>query len=128
MEAKAINEESQVAQISEVKAERADPKKWLLVYTEFGYAEVNLEKFRAQLDQMAKESAEMQENLREYFEMQYAELVQQEDQKFKAEAELASAKEEEEKRLENIKEQSKAPGLEEANRAAAASPENSKQE
>ena len=75
MEAKAINEESQVAQISEVKAERADPKKWLLVYTEFGYAEVNLDKFRAQLDQMAKESAEMQENLREYFEMQYAELV-----------------------------------------------------
>ena len=50
MEAKAFNQESPVAQISDAQAHRADPKKWLLVYTEYGYAEVNLDKFKAQLD------------------------------------------------------------------------------
>jgi len=39
-----INQEPQVVQISP-EEEQAEEKKWLLVYTDYGYAEVDLEKF-----------------------------------------------------------------------------------
>ena len=53
----------------------------MVVYTDYGYADVDLAKFRAQLQELAERSKEMQETIRDYFMVQYAALVEKNVQK-----------------------------------------------
>ena len=76
-----------------------EPKR-ILVYTEYGYAYVDVEQFRAQLQRLAEQSAEMQASIKEYFIAQYTQAEAEQnaanaaEEKAKAEAaEAAKAKE-----------------------------------
>ena len=50
-------------------------KQNLLVYTDYGYGNVDIAKFQEQLEKMGKESTELEETIREYFLSQHEELV-----------------------------------------------------
>ena len=67
----------------------------MVVYTDYGYADVDLAKFRAQLQELAERSKEMQETIKDYFMVQYAALVEKNVQKQVEEAAAAKAAKEE---------------------------------
>ena len=48
------------------------------MYTDYGYGEVNLQEFKASLEQMASQSTELNEAISKYFIAQYNEMHQKE--------------------------------------------------
>ena len=50
-----VIKEKESDQVEEKKEEK---KKWLLVYTEYGYAEVDMVKFQEQIESMEKEKSQ----------------------------------------------------------------------
>ena len=69
----------------------------VLVYTDYGYGEVDLGKFQASLEQMASQSTHLNEAISKYFISQYTEMHQKEVSEEEAAAKQEAAKQTNEK-------------------------------
>lgn len=71
-----VEMKANMAKIVDVDASKPNEQQWLVIYTDYGYAAVDREKFKEQLEEIAKQSQEFQDSLKDHWMQEYANLEQ----------------------------------------------------